>query len=197
MILCVQNIFPEGSISLFDAKKSLVGKHTWKTDNKGFDMIAEISKLLVRHELRPSDVTKIFAVKGPGPFTAVRILAVIIEVWRSQMPQVEVFSVPTGTFLFHKFPSADSLFLSAGKTAFFEFDMRDTKNFKKLPFEGISLYQGTYGGFFHSSCVIPKTIQAAPSVDDAAVFRDFFDDSSRFSERRFQPVYGSEPSIHA
>ncbi|MBI5414192.1 hypothetical protein HZA38_01620 [Candidatus Peregrinibacteria bacterium] len=195
MFLCIQSLFGTGTLLLFDRTEKKKEEIVWDASSLHVNLLSLIASILEKHSLQMTDIEEVFFVFGPGPFTAVRNIAVTMSVWKSQQKSLQVFQVPSGAFLKAEFPHADYLFLSAGKMAFFRFDRENPEKFEKFPVQNIENFSGTYGGFFHESLLLPKHLMRVPQISAEQVFRTLFLERKKFLLRDILPEYGAEPNI--
>ncbi len=194
MILCINTVLGAGSVTVFEEK---YGKARQKKMIQKRDLVSEIHEILVKNSLSPREITKIYALQGPGPFTAVRNLATIMNAWKLSFPQIELFPLPTGVFLQCQFPDAEHIFLSAGKSAFFLFNAQNPTQFQKLPIAQLSGFSGIYGGYLRPDAKIPDHLQKASPLSDEEVFGHILKSGKHDAEDFLFPIYGAEAHISA
>ena len=189
MKLCINSFLGAKSIILFDTNNTCVAS------NSCADIVSSIADCLQKVSCSPEDISDLYIVKGPGPFTAVRNTATVANSWKLSIPSVNLYSIATGIFLQCAFPEAKNLFLSAGKSAFFAFEKENLENFTKHPITELQKYSGTYGGYLYPDTNIPESLLHISALQDQEVFQNILQEAHPPPEDLVLPVYGAEANI--
>jgi|GEM_PF-5237328 len=194
MMLCLQTLFGTGTIFLF-AQGKKKAHFSWDLRERNMNLQKKIAVLLENSAAVPSEITELWAIAGPGSFTALRNITVMGNTWKKFRPKLQIYAVPSGVFLRTQFPAARNLLLAAGKTAFFQFHSENSNKFVKLPNTSLFQLAESWGGelfpeqeqVFTLPKVFPKTSEE--------VFLELFPRKEEFLQDVLIPEYGAEANI--
>lgn len=155
----------------------------------------EIQEILKTAKIAPEKIPVFAALQGPGPFTAVRTIAVIGNTWKSEFPDIKLLVIPTGAFLRRKFPEAEHILLSAGRNAFFSFSRGNPENFTKVSIEEGKSLKGKSGGYVFDQERRFPNLMFQESIADPDAFREILQEKEKYEKMVFIPEYGAEPAI--
>lgn len=109
--------------------EKVIGKKSWneKSQESKF-LIPAIQEMLDEAKYQVKDIDQLILIKGPGPFTGIRIGVVLANALAQNIPNIKVFTLNTFQFLSLRSESkAQHILINAGGEMLFKLDTENLK----------------------------------------------------------------------